>query len=79
MYKEKNRGSIGGRKLGKKEGAKGCQRVEPKDEEVTEEKVFSLSRYPNCHNRVGSIIPISTKEKMDIKEASQWLGVSERH
>lgn len=66
LYKGKNRGTKEGKKFGKKEGAKGYQRAKPKDEEVTEEKVFSLRKCPNCHNRVGSAVDQVIKYEEDI-------------
>ena len=65
LYKG-NRGAKAGKKLGKKEGGKGYQRPKPKDEEVTEEKVFSLRRCPQCRNEVGKAVDQVIKYEEDI-------------
>lgn len=65
LYKG-DRGTKAGKKLGKKEGGKGYQRPKPKDEEVTEEKVFSLRRCPHCHNEVGKAVDQVIKYEEDI-------------
>jgi len=68
LYKA-NRGNREGKKFGKKEGAKGYQRPKPRDEEVTEQKVYSLNRCPHCRNEVGKAVDevIRYEEDINIK------------
>lgn len=55
------------KKLGKKEGAPGYHRSLPSDEEVTEEKVFSLKKCPHCRNPVGKALNEVVKYEEDIQ------------
>src|SRR3989304_1478266 len=68
LYKA-NRGNREGKKFGKKEGAKGYQRPKPRDEEVTEQKVYSLNRCPHCRKEGGKAVDevIRYEEDINIK------------
>ncbi len=72
LYKG-NKGTKEGKKLGKKEGARGYQRPKPKDEEVTEEKVFSLKKCPHCHHQVGKPVDQVIKYEEDINIRPQKI------
>ena len=65
LYKE-NTSSTQDKKLGKKDGAKGYQRPLPTEEEVTEEKVFSLKKCPHCKSPVGKALDTVIKYQEDI-------------
>lgn len=65
LYKE-NMPPREGKKLGKKNGAKGYQRPQPREEEVTDEKVFSLKKCPNCRSPVGKAVDTVIKYQEDI-------------
>jgi transposase len=72
LYKA-NGGTKEGKKLGKKEGAKGYQRPKPRDEEVTEQEVYSLRRCPHCHNEVGKAVDEVIKYEEDINIRPQKI------
>jgi transposase len=62
----RNKGTKGEKKLGKREGARGYQRPKPKEEEVTEQKVYSPTRCPHCHSEVGRAVEEVIKYEEDI-------------
>jgi transposase len=67
LYKaNRGRGGKEVKELGKKRGAKGYQRPKPREEEVTEQKVYSLGRCPHCHGEVGRAVDEVIKYEEDI-------------
>lgn len=65
LYKESTPPSEG-KKLGKKEGAKGYHRPKPHEQDITEEKTFSLKQCPTCRNPVGKALDTVIKYQEDI-------------
>lgn len=65
LYKE-NTPPSEAKKLGKKNGATGYQRPKPNEEDITEEKTFSLKKCPNCHTPVGKALDTVIKYQEDI-------------
>lgn len=66
LYKGNRGKKEGGAKPGKRKGARGYQRPKPRQEEVTEQKVYSLSRCPRCRGEVGKAVDEVVKYEEDI-------------
>lgn len=73
LYKGNRGKKEGGGKPGKRKGARGYQRPKPREEEVTEQKVYSLGRCPRCRGQVGKAVDEVVKYEEDIAIVPQKI------
>lgn len=66
LYNDNRGAKKEGCKPGKRKGARGYQRPKPREEEVTEQKVYSLGRCPVCKGEVSRAVDEVTKYEEDI-------------